>query len=292
MKIAKALVTALMVGYACASQASLLFPSSGLWYNPNESGRGFTIDSQNGTMVVSSYVFDQSGKQIWYLSSGTYSFSTGTFNGTFDNATNGQCLGCAYVKPVISVNVGGPIKIVFDSLETGTLYFNGGSTRIQHFKYGYADLKSYFWGEWNFSFSIVPGVLESQWVVFPGTSYTATDGTVYAQGQIDAVPNSAALAEFVPSLNSFLVAINDGVGYISTYQLIGDTQRMGGAGWLEPIGTNISGNGSVAFATRMLSLGELGLLQSLESPDQKTAQALVDALERTKRITADKLNVK
>lgn len=27
-------------------------PASGLWFNPNESGRGYTIDFQNGVMVV------------------------------------------------------------------------------------------------------------------------------------------------------------------------------------------------------------------------------------------------
>ena len=51
----------------------------GLWYNADESGRGYDIDLQGDTMIVTTYVYEQSGDPIWYLSSGTYDHTTGTF---------------------------------------------------------------------------------------------------------------------------------------------------------------------------------------------------------------------
>ena len=46
-------------------------PTVGLWYNPQETGRGFNIDLQGDTMIVTTFVYQQSGDPIWYLSSGT-----------------------------------------------------------------------------------------------------------------------------------------------------------------------------------------------------------------------------
>ena len=53
-------------------------PTMGLWWNPSESGRGYEIDLQADTMIVTTYVYEQSGDPIWYLSSGTFDYSTGT----------------------------------------------------------------------------------------------------------------------------------------------------------------------------------------------------------------------
>ena len=39
---------------------------------PQESGRGYEIDLQGDTMIVTTYVYESSGDPIWYFSSGTY----------------------------------------------------------------------------------------------------------------------------------------------------------------------------------------------------------------------------
>src|ERR1019366_4491502 len=148
----KRLIVAVVL-FVASSVASAFTPSSGLWYNPSESGRGFNIEIQNNTMAVASYVYSQSGTPIWYTSAGTFNEGTETFTGAFGSAVGGQCLGCPYVSPTLTGNAGGPMQIVFTSFERGTLYFQGGSTPIQHFNFGYNGKTGYFQGEWAFSFN-------------------------------------------------------------------------------------------------------------------------------------------
>lgn len=243
----------------CTSAHAFL-PSTGIWYNPAESGRGYDIEIQGNTMAVATYVYDQSGKQLWYTSGGTYNEATRTFTSTFDSATGGQCFGCAYVNPTRHVGAGGTITIVFNSYESATLIFPGGSTAIRHFNYGYSGNLGYFYGEWSFSFNI-SGLVSAQWVVFPGTTYTDSQGTLYATGYEDAVSGTLALGLYNATSGAYGVAIEDNVGYTYTYGFNGDTQRMLGLGWIEPTGTTtLTGNGSPAVGSRLLAQSQLSTI--------------------------------
>jgi hypothetical protein len=43
-------------------------PQTGWWWNPQESGRGFFIEWQNGAANVAGYMYDAAGNPTWYLS--------------------------------------------------------------------------------------------------------------------------------------------------------------------------------------------------------------------------------
>jgi len=50
---------------------------SGMWYNPEQSGHGVTVEIlPDNTMLVVWYVFDQAGNQIWLVGAGNYDDST------------------------------------------------------------------------------------------------------------------------------------------------------------------------------------------------------------------------
>lgn len=272
----KLFIVAVML-FVVSGVANAFTPAPGFWYNPNESGRGFNIEIQDNIMAVATYVFDQHGTPIWYTSAGTFNEGTETFAGNLANAVGGQCLGCTYVPPIVSGNAGGPMHIVFTSFENGVLYFQGGSTPIQHLDFGFAGKNGYFQGEWAFSYSSPSGSISSQWIVFSGY-YTASDGTVYAQGTGDSYSSSThALGLYVPSLDGFIVATGDGSGYITSYAFSGDNSRMIGAGWFEPPGASISGNGYPAVGSRILNPSQL-------SP--ATASAGMAAFGKSARIQA------
>lgn len=59
-------------------------PRTGHWWNPNESGRGFNIDIQNGVMVLAVYTYDMAGNAQWYLASGTMTNGQRNFSSTLD----------------------------------------------------------------------------------------------------------------------------------------------------------------------------------------------------------------
>ena len=253
----KRLIVAVVL-FVASSVASAFTPSPGLWYNPSESGRGFNIEIQNNVMAVASYVYDQQGNPIWYTSSGIFDEGTESFTGSFDGAAGGQCLGCSYVPPVLTSGEGGLMQIVFTSAETARLYFQGGSTPIQHFNFGYNGKNGYFLGEWAFSIN-VQGAVSAQWINFTGY-YTGTDGTVYVQGTGDGVPSTTALGVYEATSDTFIVVVIDGgTGGTFTYNFKGDNSRMFGAGSVGPTAAPPS---YPAIGSRILTPSELGVTAS------------------------------
>ena len=130
-------ITSLLAGFASpvfTSQSvgpSTIYPTTGLWFNPEESGRGFNIETQGNTLVLTAYVYDHDGAPTWFIASGPYDAIAGTFAGTLDATVNGQCLGCPYRLPTYVRAAGGAVRLLFSTPTTGTLFFDGGSTPIQ-----------------------------------------------------------------------------------------------------------------------------------------------------------------
>lgn len=230
-------------------------PASGLWWNPNESGRGYTIDTQDDVMIVTAYVYDAGRKATWFLASGTYNQNTDTFSGTLGAYSGGQCFGCSYSQP--SGTAAGTVTIHFTTPESGILTYPGGQTTIEHQAYAYGAKREYFYGEWAFSYA-VGGQLTTQWVVFNST-YTGSSGTLYISGQEDSVSGTAALGTYDDSTATFIVAIAESDGYTTLYQMpTGDDRRMIGYGAVTPNGVDPGTPTDVAAGSRLLFLSELG----------------------------------
>jgi hypothetical protein len=229
-------------------------PATGLWYNPQEGGRGYGIDIQGDTMIVTTYIYTASGDPIWYLSSGPYSYSTGVFRSSYDSYSDGQCFGCSPRAPVVHGNAGGPITITFHNNVTATLSYPGGSTNIKKYNYGVSAGTDNLYGEWSFSYNI-SGLVGGDWIVF-NEPYTGSNGTTYASGFMDSASQYAALGYFDTSANAFFVLISVG-SFDDFYQLGLDDHRGLGAAWILSDGEDPTGDGSPSVASRLLFRPEL-----------------------------------
>jgi hypothetical protein len=192
-----------------ASAATVGGPTMGLWWNPSESGRGYEIDLQGDTMIVTTYVYEDSGDPIWYLSSGPYNHETGVFQSTYDSYINGQCFGCPWHQPTVQVGAAGPIIIVFHTNQTATLTYPGGSTNIVKFQYGFPNRTEVLYGEWTLTY-ITGGNVGGDWVVLD-TPYTdQASGTAFVSGH--AVGNAArtVLGIYDPILREAEIEVTDG----------------------------------------------------------------------------------
>jgi virginiamycin B lyase len=98
-------------------------PQAGLWWNPAESGTGYSLDYKHGVLVVTVYSYTVSGSPIWYLASGPV--TNNTFTSTLDKYQNGQCISCAYQPPTINGN-DGTISITFTSSTSAMMTLPGG----------------------------------------------------------------------------------------------------------------------------------------------------------------------
>lgn len=263
----------------CSSIASALTPAPGLWWNPNEGGRGYTIDVQGNVMIVTAYVYSQGGAATWFLASGQYDENANVFSATLGAYSGGQCFGCAFssAHPVAA----GTVSIHFTSAETGTMTFPGGSTQIQHEIYAYQNKNEYLYGEWAFNMDIA-GTIDAQWVVF-NTTFTGSDGTHYIAGAEDGVTGTAALGLYSTNPQGFIVIVGDIAGYTHSYAMpIFDDRRMLGLGVLEPPGVTPSSFPNVSAGSRILFRNEVAA-KKLAAPDP----ALLLQLEEKMKVARD-----
>ncbi len=98
---------------------SAAFQPSGWWWNPAESGRGFSIEVQGDTLDVVSFMYDEAGNPVWYISSGKMA-SPNRYVGKLEQIAGGQTMSGPYKLPTTVTPVG-TITIDFASLETGTI---------------------------------------------------------------------------------------------------------------------------------------------------------------------------
>lgn len=117
----KTLVVAAIMTAGCAAHAGTIStrlgtvaPYTGMYYDPNQSGSGLSVDIGPGGMLFLQFAtYDTNGNQVNYIVQPNYTPSTeaqldatgiiGTATtAPFYQALNGQCPGCAYRAPSIS----------------------------------------------------------------------------------------------------------------------------------------------------------------------------------------------
>jgi hypothetical protein len=117
------------------TQQPVTNPQTGWWWNPNESGRGFAVEVQNGTMYFAGYMYDGIGNPIWYLSTGAMNGST--YQGELTQYANGQTLTGPYQVPSeINPDVG-QMTLQFTDTADATFTLPGGrQIPLTRFQFG------------------------------------------------------------------------------------------------------------------------------------------------------------
>jgi len=121
-----------LLGAVFAGQCGAI--ESGMWWNPDESGRGFTIEVNNSVMVFAAYVYSDTGKAQWLLSAGPMS-DAHSYSGTMQTYRGGQTLSGAYQSAQIATADAGTVQLKFSDATHGTLVWPGGSVPIQKMQF-------------------------------------------------------------------------------------------------------------------------------------------------------------
>ena len=104
----------LLPGFALAA------PQTGWWWNPNESGRGFFVESHDGLTFIGAYLYDDDGHAKWVIAGGPNA-DPYNFSGDLIYKTTGQTLFGNSVAP------GDAITVQFFA-QKGTLLVHGVTT--------------------------------------------------------------------------------------------------------------------------------------------------------------------
>ncbi len=147
----------LLIGWA---RPALAFtPESGVWWNPDEPGRGYLLEIQDNRIFLTVFVYNQNGTQLWYTSSGLLQGNS-AYLGTLDLSLDGQCIGCSHRLPNTIVGQGGGIQLNFTTQISGLLTWSGGTVPIERFNFGFGNTEERMLGEWQtvLDFNGYPGV--------------------------------------------------------------------------------------------------------------------------------------
>lgn len=104
-----------------------------MWWNPSESGTGYSIQVQHGVLVATMFSYAPSGEPIWYLAFGPLTNAGGgvAATGTLGKYRGGQCASCTF-RAATEMGTDGGITITFTSPMAATVQLPGGRvTRIQ-----------------------------------------------------------------------------------------------------------------------------------------------------------------
>jgi serine protease len=119
-----------------AVPTTTLAPESGIWWNPQESGRGFALEVQNGVLVMSAFMFDDAGRPTWYLSAGAMA-NASTYSGPLQVQANGQSLTGGYRVPSVTNANAGNVHIQFKDTSNAVMTLpDGRAIDIQKFRTG------------------------------------------------------------------------------------------------------------------------------------------------------------
>jgi len=123
--IAQMLLVAALGGLSVlpALAANTVQPDTGTWWNPAESGRGFFIETQGDTVALSGFLYNDSGKPIWFIASGT--LAGDSVSGTMRTYGFGP----------LGANLG-TLTLHFTSANSATLTWPGGMETISRFGIG------------------------------------------------------------------------------------------------------------------------------------------------------------
>ena len=134
-----------------AGVANAFQPQNGAWVVTSEvngkPGRGFGLDTQNGTLVFQVYAYDNLGQSLFYLASGP--LTSDRFSAPLMRYRGGRYLGSG---PLVGSEVGsaGHVNIRFTSGTTGFITFPGEpEVAISRFNFGYAAVPASLKGIWT-----------------------------------------------------------------------------------------------------------------------------------------------
>ena len=121
------------VGVNCVPASASVIPQSGVWWNPAEGGRGFTIEHNAGRIFMAAYLYENSGRSTWY-GAGPTAMSGSTFAAPLTAYSGGQTLSGAWKPPTQGTSPGN-ISITFADPTHATLTWPGGTIPIQRYEF-------------------------------------------------------------------------------------------------------------------------------------------------------------
>ena len=100
-------------------------PQAGWWWNPDESGRGYSLEVQDSTLFLTGFMYDAGGNPQWYLAAGPMTTDR-HFESDLMQFSGGQTMSGPYQAPGEPQRVG-RMTIDFDAVDQATITLSDGA---------------------------------------------------------------------------------------------------------------------------------------------------------------------
>jgi len=157
MRVISRLIGLVSLGLSCITFAASgpASPQPGLWWNPQENGRGFTLDAQGDLMVVMTFAYDDNGQMQWYYSDGPLTAGGYHWSGKLYKFNFGQPLNGNYFGTPTLIGDAGILTLDFTSRSTGFATLpSGRRTPIERMNVGVGAPPNALVGQWAFVYLI------------------------------------------------------------------------------------------------------------------------------------------
>lgn len=124
-----------LFGPGSGTPATPTQPETGVYWNPGESGRGYTIETRNGVATIGVFHYDDAGNPMWHLVVSPIA-ADGKLSGDFLTYVGGQTLAGPW-KAATPVQPAGKFGGSFQTACQGTIAFPGmGEVAVRRFAFG------------------------------------------------------------------------------------------------------------------------------------------------------------
>ncbi len=110
-------------------------PQPGWWWNPDQSGRGFTIEVRGNNLFMAGYLYAADGRATWLVSGGPMT-NVSSYSGPLMAFGGGQTLTGPYKPNTPTNSNAGTLTLQFSDASHGTLTWPGGTMSIERFPIG------------------------------------------------------------------------------------------------------------------------------------------------------------
>lgn len=246
------------------SSVALAAPQPGLWWSPNEGGRGYSIDTQGDLLVLAMFAYGNDGRMQWYYADGPLQSGGSRWSGTLLKYDFGQPLNGAY-RPAAVVGNDGFVTIDFHSRTTGVITLPAGrAIAIERFNFGVGAPPQALLGQWLFAYSIGSSSFADRYNLTTVGSATSTGNGVV----IDPTRRGAFEYQVSGSFAGRIVGFRfNSTGTVLDQYLFTLQLEEGRGSWVSPI--TYTEYGMNGYKTHTPS----GTAKSLDAADERDVQA-------------------
>lgn len=285
----------ILAGFLCAwiGTASAALIESGIYFNPSEGGRGYSIEQQGTQMTLIIYVYETGSlAPVWYYATGGYSLNGSgypTFSANLTKYSGGQCLGCAMTSP--AGTSAGTATLTFSTASRATLslgssgpFGSGGSAMIPLSRYTFSDSQNPLLGQWAFAYSIGSPTYSSSYGGIVRCSTVGSPVNSGGTGFVSCAPSGYAGECYTSgSFAGQCLLIYVGSTITETYLISMPTNEFRGQYWLTPgSGTRYRVQGvraAIAGEANLFGAGSAADIVANAAPGSvETAKLAADAL--------------